>query len=130
MNLEVRKVNNMPFVKYPLKNNVSLPHCNCKLIRGKFGPSLAIFLDSSHPSVREKMEDVESKLQKLVRKIKPRIEAMLRVEYDEEDLKVKLIKNGVVWAKCPRNCEVKYVSLWFSHIFFSECRISISVEAV
>ena len=81
------------------------------------------------------MEEVESKLLKLVRKVKPRLEDMLQTDYDEEDLgKVKLIKNGVVWAKCPSSFPAfhkdAFIVLRFSHIFFSECRISISVEAV
>ena len=135
MNLLVKKVNGMPFVKYPLGFQVSIPHCNCRRIRGKFGTSLAIFLESSQQSVREKMEELEDRLLKFVRKVKPRLEEMLQTDYDEEDLtKVKLIKNDVVWAKCPDSFPAfsndGLIVLRFTHIFFADGRISISVQAV
>ena len=135
MNLLVRKVNGMPFVKYPLGFQATIPHCNCRRIRGKFGTSLAIFLESSQQSVREKMQELEDRLLKIVRKVKPILEERLHTDYDEDDLaKVKLIKNDVVWAKCRDNYPAfsndGLVVLRFTHIFFADGRISISVQAV
>ena len=134
MNLLLRKVNGMPFVKYPLGLQVTVPHCNCRRIHGKFGTSLAIFLETSQQSVREKMEELEGRLQNIVRKAQPRLEEMLQTEYDEEDLQVKLIKKDIVWAKCRDNYPAfsndGLVVLRFNHIFFSVCRISISVQVV
>ena len=135
MRLEVRKVNGMPFVKVPLGYIMTLYPCNVRLIEGKFGPSLAIFLDQCDPEIRARLEDREDGFHAAIYKVKEQIERMLETHYEHEQIDaVRLIKGSVLWAKCPRRLFPKghnkaCIKLWFHHIFFSESRISISVEA-
>ena len=131
----MKKVNGMPFVKVPLGWIITLYPCNVRLIEGKFGPSLAIFLDLCDPEIRVRLEDREDAVRAKIWEVKEKIESMLGTffDYDQIDA-VRLIKGSVVWAKCPRRIFPKghskaSIKLWFHHIFFSESRISISVEA-
>ena len=135
MRLQVQKVNGMPFVKVPLGYVMSLYPCDVRLIEGRYGPSLAIFLETSDPEIRERLEDREDAFHAEIYKVKEKIERMLETHYEHEQIDaVRLIKSGVLWAKCPRRLFPKghrkaSIKLWFHHIFFSESRISISVEA-
>ena len=135
MRLQVQKVNGMPFVKVPLGYVMSLYPCDVRLIEGRYGPSLAIFLETSDPEIRKRLEDREDAFHAEIYKVKEKIERMLETHYEHEQIDaVRLIKSGVLWAKCPRRLFPKghrkaSIKLWFHHIFFSESRISISVEA-
>ena len=135
MRLQVQKVNGMPFVKVPLGYVMSLYPCDVRLIEGRYGPSLAIFLETSDPEIRKRLEDREDAFHAEIYKVKEKIERMLETHYEHEQIDaVRLIKSGVLWAKCPRKLFPKghrkaSIKLWFHHIFFSESRISISVEA-
>lgn len=135
MRLNVQKVNGMPFVKFPLGHIMTLYPCNVKLIEGKFGPSLAIFLDQCEPEIRACIENREDQLRATIYGVKEKMESLLKTYYEHEQIDaVRLIKGSVFWAKCPRRIFPKghrkaSVKLWFHHIFFSESRISISVEA-
>ena len=135
MRLQVQKVNGMPFVKVPLGYVMSLYPCDVRLIEGRYGPSLAIFLETSDPEIRVRLEDREDAFHAEIYKVKEKIERMLETHYEHEQIDaVRLIKSGVLWAKCPRRLFPKghrkaSIKLWFHHIFFSESRISISVEA-
>ena len=135
MRLQVQKVNGMPFVKVPLGYVMSLYPCDVRLIEGRYGPSLAIFLETSYPEIRKRLEDREDAFHAEIYKVKEKIERMLETHYEHEQIDaVRLIKSGVLWAKCPRRLFPKghrkaSIKLWFHHIFFSESRISISVEA-
>ena len=125
----------MPFVKVPLGYVMSLYPCDVRLIEGRYGPSLAIFLETSDPEIRKRLEDREDAFHAEIYKVKEKIERMLETHYEHEQIDaVRLIKSGVLWAKCPRKLFPKghrkaSIKLWFHHIFFSESRISISVEA-
>ena len=135
MRLQVQKVNGMPFVKVPLGYVMSLYPCDVRLIEGRYGPSLAIFLETSDPEIRKRLEDREDAFHAEIYKVKEKIERMLETHYDHEQIDaVRLIKSSVLWAKCPRRLFPKghrkaSIKLWFHHIFFSESRISISMEA-
>ena len=135
MRLQVQKVNGMPFVKVPLGYVMSLYPCDVRLIEGRYGPSLAIFLETSDPEIRKRLEDREDAFHAEIYKVKEKIERMLETHYEHEQIDaVRLIKSGVLWAKCPRRLFPKghrkaSIKLWFHHIFFSESRISISMEA-
>ena len=135
MRLQVQKVNGMPFVKVPLGYVMSLYPCDVRLIEGRYGPSLAIFLETSDPEIRKRLEDREDAFHAEIYKVKEKIERMLETHYEHEQIDaVRLIKSGVLWAKCPRKLFPKghrkaSIKLWFHHIFFSESRISISMEA-
>ena len=135
MRLQVQKVNGMPFVKVPLGYVMSLYPCDVRLIEGRYGPSLAIFLETSDPEIGKRLEDREDAFHAEIYKVKEKIERMLETHYEHEQIDaVRLIKSGVLWAKCPRRLFPKghrkaSIKLWFHHIFFSESRISISVEA-
>ena len=135
MRLQVQKVNGMPFVKVPMGYVMSLYPCDVRLIEGRYGPSLAIFLETSDPEIRKRLEDREDAFRAEIYKVKEKIERMLETHYEHEQIDaVRLIKSGVLWAKCPRRLFPKghrkaSIKLWFHHIFFSESRISISVEA-
>ena len=135
MRLQVQKVNGMPFVKVPLGYVMSLYPCDVRLIEGRYGPSLAIFLETSVPEIRKRLDDMEDKCRALIYNWKEKIERMLETHYEHEQIDaVRLIKSDVLWAKCPRRLFPKghskaSIKLWFHHIFFSESRISISVEA-
>ena len=135
MRLKVQKVNGMPFVKVPLGWIITLYPCEVKLIEGKFGPSLAIFLDLCDPEIRVRMEEREDAVRAKIWEVKNEIGQMLGTDFDYDQIDaVRLIKGSVVWAKCPRRIFPKghskaSIRLWFHHIFFSESRISISFEA-
>ena len=135
MRLQVQKVNGMPFVKVPLGYIITLYPCHVRLIEGRYGPSLAIFLETSVPEIRKRLEDMEDTCHAKIYEVKEKIERMLETHYEHEQIdEVRLIKSGVLWAKCPRRLFPKghnkaSIKLWFHHIFFSESRISISVEA-
>ena len=103
MRLQVQKVNGMPFVKVPLGYVMSLYPCDVRLIEGRYGPSLAIFLETSDPEIRERLEDREDAFHAEIYKVKEKIERMLETHYEHEQIDaVRLIKSGVLWAKCPR----------------------------
>ena len=135
MRLQVQKVNGMPFVKVPMGYIITLYPCHVRLIEGRYGPSLAIFLETSVPEIRERLVDMEDRCHAKIYEVKEKIERMLETHYEHEQIDaVRLIKSGVLWAKCPRRLFPKghrkaSIKLWFHHIFFSESRISISVEA-
>ena len=135
MRLQVQKVNGMPFVKVPMGYIIALYPCHVRLIEGRYGPSLAIFLETSVPEIRERLVDMEDRCHAKIYEVKEKIERMLETHYEHEQIDaVRLIKSGVLWAKCPRRLFPKghrkaSIKLWFHHIFFSESRISISVEA-
>ena len=131
----MKKVHGMPFVKVPLGHIMTLYPCNVRLIEGRFGPSLAIFLDQCEPEIRARLEDREDKLRAAIYDVKEQMESLLKTYYEHEQIDaVRLIKGSILWAKCPRRIYPKghgkaCIKLWFHHIFFSESRISISVEA-
>ena len=135
MRLQVQKVNGMPFVKVPMGYIITLYPCHVRLIEGRYGPSLAIFLETSVPEIRERLVDMEDRCHAKIYEVKEKIERMLETHYEHEQIDaVRLIKSGVLWAKCPRRLFPKghrkaSIKLWFHHIFFSESRISISMEA-
>ena len=128
-------VKGMPFVKVPFGISFSLPECVCKIVKGKFGVSLGIFINESPPSVREKIEDLEKNIQHFARKVKTRVENLL--EEEDFELKVedlKLIKNGILWGKYDGYWQSskmkKSVRLRINHIFFSEQKVSISCNVL
>ena len=136
MSYKVSYVKGMPFVKVPAGLSWHLPECVCKIVDGKFGVSVGIFINESPPRVREKIEDLERTIQCFARKVKTRVEDLLAEENFElkvEDL--KLVKNGILWGKYDgflrRNQKMKKsVTLRINHIFFSAQRVSISCNVL
>ena len=134
MSLKVSYVNGMPFVKVPVGFCWHLSGCVCKIVEGKFGVSLAIFVNESPSHIKEKSEDLESKIRGLARKVKTRVEDLLEGDFEKEVEDLKLIKNGILWGKYDgfeqRSKMKRSVTLRINHIFFSEQRVSISCNVL
>ena len=135
MSLKVSYVKGMPFVKVPVGLCWHLSGCVCKIVDGKFGVSLAIFVNESHPSIKEKIEDLERKMCCLARKVKTRVEDLLEDDFESEVKDLKMIKNGIFWVNydsCLRRNQKmkKSVTLRINHIFFSEQKVSISCNVL
>ena len=136
MSLKVSYVKGMPFVKVPFGLSFNIPECVCKIVDGKFGVSVGIFMNESPPSVMEKIEKLESNIQHLASKVKKRVEDLLaEVDFELKVEDLKLIKNGILWGKYDgffrRSPKMsKGVTFRINHIFFSELKVSISCNVL
>ena len=131
MSLKVQYVNEMPFVKVPVGRIYELPECVCKIVNGKWGKCVGVFLKESPPSVRESLEKIEEKLRDIADENRSELYYQLRENYyDFERTELKLIKNDVFWGKfqsIATSPKMKArVRIMVTHLFFSPLRVSIS----
>ena len=131
MSLKVSYVNGMPFVKVPVNYVYEIPECVCKIVNGKWGKCVGIFLKESPPSARERLEKIEVELRDLADENRSELFYRLRENYyDFERTELKLIKNDVFWGKIQSistSLKMKAkVRILIHHLFFSPVRVSIS----
>ena len=135
MSLKVSYVNEMPFLKVPVRRIYEIPECVCKIVNGKWGKCVGIFLKESPPSVRESFEKIEEKLRDIADENRSELYYQLRENYNDfERTELKLVKNDVFWGKfqsitASPKMKAK-VRIMVNHLFFSPLRVSISCSVI
>ena len=113
-----------------------IPECVCKIVNGKWGKCVGVFLKESPPSVREKLEKIEEELGDIADQNRSELSYRLRENYyDFERTELKLVKNDVFWGKFQQIASASpkmkaRVTFAVNHLFFSPLRVSISCSVI